>query len=107
MSGFKLFREKGVLVFNTLTPTERFWVSIQAAAQGGGSMYAEIPAEDFDLVWDGSKNVKDFYALFNRSYYRNREEKKSDKFGLAQAISTHVRNLGSNPDPVKSIFDKS
>ncbi|WP_154217251.1 hypothetical protein [Vibrio parahaemolyticus] len=50
---FKLYRNKGFLLFNTGDELDCFWVSMQAAQQGGGSMYAQISKQDFEksLEW--------------------------------------------------------
>mgnify|MGYP003661313266 CR=1 FL=1 len=103
---FKLYRDKGVLLFNTGQENNHFWVSIQAAAQGGGEMYAQITEVEFNQVWSGKKDVTDFYPLFNRSYNRQKEEAVEMANDIDKAISLHLSNLGSNSDPVKSVVSK-
>lgn len=103
---FKLYRDKGVLLFNTGQEKNHYWVSIQAAAQGGGEMYAQITKDDFDQVWYGKKDIADFYPLFKRSYNRQNEQAIEKAYGINEVISLHLSNLGANPDPVKSFVSK-
>ena len=103
---FQLYRNKGVLLFNTNSGKIRYWVSIQAATHGGGSMYAEISKEEFENVWNGKKDVKDFYILFNRSYSHHAEQVIENAHSIESIISMHMPNLRSNPDPVKSVVLK-
>ncbi|GGY61925.1 hypothetical protein GCM10011613_01720 [Cellvibrio zantedeschiae] len=103
---FQLYRNKGVLLFNSSNEKIRYWVSIQAAAHGGGSMYAEISKEDFEDVWSGKKDVIDLNGLFNRNYNRQAEQAIETAYSLESIISLHIPNLGSNADPVKSVVLK-
>jgi hypothetical protein len=103
---YQLYRDKGVLLFNSNVEKVRYWVSVQAAAQGGGSMYAEITKENFENVWSGKKDVMDFYDLFKRSYNRKAEQGLEVAYKIEEIISLHMPNLGSNPNPVKSVVLK-
>ncbi len=103
---FKLYRNKGFLLFNTGDELDCFWVSMQAAQQGGGSMYAQISKQDFEKVWNGNKDVTDFSSLFNRSYNSQKEELVKETYGIDEVIALHLQNLGINPNPVKSCVVK-
>ncbi len=103
---FQLYRNKGVLLFNTNGEKVRYWVSIQAAAHGGGAMYAEISQEDFESVWNGNRDVTDFYSLFKRNYSHSEEQAIETANSIEYIISLHMPNLGSNPNPVKSVVLK-
>lgn len=112
---YKLYRNSGYLFFNSFSDKERYWVSILAAANGGGAMYAEITEQEFNEVSEGICEVGEFLSRFNRSWCPEKEKETEQTFNIDEAIDIHnLQQYASKPnkdgayvppkDPIKSII---
>ena len=86
---YKLYRNSGYLFFNSFSDKERYWVSILAAANGGGAMYANITQKEFNEVFEETREIDSFLNLFNRSWNPEKEKYIEDKYKIDEAIEVH------------------
>lgn len=86
---YKLFRHSGYLFFNSFSDKERYWVSIQAAAQGGGSMYTEITEQEFVYIFKELCEVSEYLSRFKRCWEPELEQKTAERFNIREAIAVH------------------
>lgn len=90
MKVFQLYREKGLIVFNSFNGEEIFWLSYQAAAQGGGAMYDQIKRLEFENVINNIVNISELYrAVKPRTYDPHYEKKQEEIYGLNEVIKMH------------------
>jgi hypothetical protein len=86
---YRLYRKSGHLFFNSFSDEEMYWVAVQAAAQGGGSMYANITKNEFEEVFEERREVNTFKERFNRSWSPEIEECTEKEFNIRKAIDVH------------------
>ena len=101
---YRLLRKKGWLFFNSSFPNQKYWVSVQAACQGGGGMYAEISLDEFEAVWQERVEPNSFEKYFVRDWDSKREQFAVDQHKLDDVIELHdLAQYADGPKVVRSV----
>ena len=106
MPPYRLLRHEGHLVFNAFSDRERFWVSVQAAAQGGGAMYAEIDRQAFESIWSGDRSVRSLDGHLRRDWKPAEEWETDQRHRLREAIDAHSLRADMGPEPLRSVVER-
>ena len=90
MNLYRLYREPGLIIFNSFKEGEKYWITYQAAALSGRAMYDEITQAQFEDIIHNRSRITDLYkGLTPRPLNYAFEQNQENTYGLLEAIDRH------------------
>ena len=92
LSLYRIHYGQGLILFNSIKGGERYWITYQAASQGGRAMYDQISQSDFDDVIKKRKKAEELYKAIKPRYLSHSDEMAKElKYDLIEALETHTK----------------